>query len=228
MKLIDVSTKRHPNVFAMVDDDDFDRVNQWKWSATRASRGPNLYARRAERVNGKSRGVAMHHEILGRCPGMEVDHKDGNGLNNQRQNLRFATHAQNTANKIKRKAEGASSSKFKGVTWSSRRNAWLAQIGIGGRQKVLGAFAAEEDAARLYDAVAAHHFGEFANLNFPEKACECPSQFREINLRRYNGGGVDFRHGIFRARYRGLHIGHFTSREAALAAIASVKNKETQ
>ena len=93
-----------------------------------------------------------------------VDHVDGNGLNNQRSNLRPTTQAQNLANQLKRLGV---TSKFKGVCWRDRPSPWRATITVDGRQRGLGSFADEEQAARAYDAAALDLFGDRARLNFP-------------------------------------------------------------
>ena len=101
----------------------------------------------------------MHSLITGFA---EVDHWDGDGLNNRRSNLREVTHAQNMGNA--RKQYGCSS-QYKGVYWGGKK--WQAQIGVNHGTRYLGRFVNEEDAARAYDAAALEAWGEFARLNFP-------------------------------------------------------------
>lgn len=108
----------------------------------------------------------MHHEILARhgiSIANEVDHKDGDGLNNQKENLRCCTHSQNCANVLitKRNTSG-----FKGV--SRFRNKWKAEITHNYKRIYLGLFVSKIDAALEYDHFAKLLFGEFAALNFPE------------------------------------------------------------
>lgn len=148
---------------AIVDDDDAGLVERYRWKVLKAA--GHFYACRSTR----KATILMHRAILGAPPELWVDHRNGNGLDNRRSNLRLATARQNTVNR--RKTSGFSS--FKGVYWNKERSLWQAQIGDGatseGRQKViyLGRFESEEAAARAYDAKALEMHGEFANLNFP-------------------------------------------------------------
>ena len=107
--------------------------------------------------------VRMHRVIMGLGPdGPKVDHKDGNGLNNQRENLRLASTIQNGQN---RRPDKRGSSKYKGVCWKSRRSHWEASIQHNGKRIHLGCFQNELEAARAYDKTALEFFGEFARIN---------------------------------------------------------------
>lgn len=103
----------------------------------------------------------MHKLITGFA---ETDHKDHDGLNNQRLNLRDATRSQNHANQ---QPQIKGSSRFKGVYWHKMGRKWLAQIVIKGHRHYLGLYVLEEDAARAYDQAALEAFGEYACLNPP-------------------------------------------------------------
>ena len=160
MKLIDISTRTYPGVFAMVDDADFDALSQWKWSAEK--RNGTFYAiRSVRRPDGKKTTIRMHRQLVGN--GVEVDHADGNGLNNQRENLRPCSVAENQQNR--KCARGTS--QYKGVMWDRFHNCWKAKIIVNGERIHLGSFKSEQDAALQYDASAKEYFGEFASLNFP-------------------------------------------------------------
>jgi hypothetical protein len=104
----------------------------------------------------------MHRAILEGAP--QVDHIDGDGLNNQRSNLRPATQAQNMANSRK---YSTNTSGFKGVGWHKAAKKWRADITFDYKTRYLGLFPTAEDAARAYDSAAKSLFGVFACLNFP-------------------------------------------------------------
>ena len=111
--------------------------------------------------SGKVAPVLMHRYLLQANPGERVDHQDGNGLNNRRENIRKATSSQNGMNA---RAQVGGSSKFKGV-WRPTR--WRAEIRVNYKTIHLGSFATEEEAAHAYDEAARRLFGEFARVNFP-------------------------------------------------------------
>jgi len=105
----------------------------------------------------------MHRFLLGSaCDGFEVDHWDGNGLNNRRLNIRVASRRQNIQNLVHTRKH---SSRFKGVTWDKENRKWRVTIQVDGVPLRLGRFENEEESAAAYDAAARKHFGEFAHLN---------------------------------------------------------------
>lgn len=150
---------------ALVDDRDYEWLSNWKWSANDDGKG-NIRAMRMESAgDGKLRNVKMHRAIAERH-GLDtsryIDHRDRNSLNNQLDNLRAASHAQNNCNR--KKKEGCSS-KYKGVYWRTDTLKWQAYFKSNGRYFYLGCFDCEIDAANAYnDAVIKYH-GEFAILN---------------------------------------------------------------
>lgn len=153
---------------ALVNDEDFEYLSQFKWSTD-----PLGYAIRYKLVNKKIVRIRMHRVILERVlerpltSDEEPDHIDHNPRNNTRQNLRVSTHQQNMRNRTKVKTPTAS--RFKGVYRSKGAKKWSAYIKINGKLHFLGQFDNEELAAKAYDAAAREHFGEFANLNFPDE-----------------------------------------------------------
>lgn len=147
--------------FAMVDDADYELVNQYKWFAYR--RGKCWYARRnVRRQDGTRTGTTMRTFLMGTTSG-EIDHKDRNGLNNQRSNLRFCTQRQNARNRVWGKPKGRS--RYRGVFPIRRK--WKVQIGLDRQLYHVGVYDTEEAAARAYDVAAIRFHGEFAVLNFP-------------------------------------------------------------
>lgn len=107
----------------------------------------------------------MHRMLLGVTDHrVEIDHIDGDGLNNRRANLRTATRAQNARNMMKSRGR----SRFKGVDFHKLTNKWRARIVVNYVERFIGLFGAEEAAARAYDQAARKAFGKFARLNFPE------------------------------------------------------------
>lgn len=95
-------------------------------------------------------------------PGVEVDHINGNPLDNRRHNLRLCDRSENLANTHKRPG---GTSRFKGVSWCNRDKKWVAHIEVRGRQKNIGGFRSEEEAAAAYNRAATEAWGEFAKVN---------------------------------------------------------------
>lgn len=148
--------------FSQVDDEDYDWLNQWKWSYRN-----NGYAIRAQHVgmfNGKQKQqmIRLHRFIMSAPHGMSVDHINGDGLDNRRCNLRICTHSQNHMNS---KSRNGSSSKYKGVTWLKKENKWWARIKVDGVYLSLGKFVCEEDAGLAYNVAAEKHYGQFSRSN---------------------------------------------------------------
>lgn len=146
---------------ATVDDYDFDAIGSHKWFANQIYKG-KWYAVRSVRQNGKGKTILMHREIMGNPSGMEIDHIDGNPLNNQRSNLRLSTRRQNAANAGVR---SHNKSGFKGVIWEGRARKWRASIVVKQKFNFLGYFEDKSDAAKTYDAAALREYGEFALTN---------------------------------------------------------------
>lgn len=132
----------------------------WFASVRRRSNGSvrAVYAAQKQIGAGKWPPVLMHRIIANTPDGMETDHRDGDGLNNRRDNLRPATKAQNAFNQ---KMSVRNASGFKGVYWDKVRAKWQAQISVGGSSRSLGHFTAKEEAATAYAKASAELHGEF-------------------------------------------------------------------
>lgn len=148
---------------AAVSDEDFDYLNQWSWSTLLTNSG--TYACRGYRENGQQIFVYMHKVVAERIGLIGLaDHKDRNGLNNQRDNLRQATNSQNIAN---RGMPSHNTSGYKGIYFDKRRGNWTAKVGFNKSYTHLGTFNTAIEAAKAYDRAAKRLHGEFAVLNFP-------------------------------------------------------------
>lgn len=142
---------------AVIDDADYERVSQFKWSA--AKRKTNTYAYRQVGPKKKRESVYLHRFILEAAPDACVDHRNGNGLDNRRENLRLATHSQNQHNRGK---HPKNRSGFKGVTWNIALGKWHSQIKINSSNFHLGYFTDIVEAAEAYKRAAEKLHGEFA------------------------------------------------------------------
>jgi len=152
---------------AIVDDEDYDWLNQWKWYAKeykRKNTTSNWYACRGKWENKKMKTIRMHREILGDKykNGEVTDHANGNGLDNQRRNLRICSVSDNTINSI---VDKGGSSRYRGVQWCKQKRKWIARITIFGKRKYLGRFVSEKNAAIAFNNAAMKYHGEFACIN---------------------------------------------------------------
>ena len=143
---------------AMVGDDDFDLVNQYNWFTYKSTN--TYYAITNIYIDGIRKKIKMHRFIMNPEPGKLVDHKDRNGLNNQRSNLRLATNNQNAFN---RDVHKDSSNEYKGV--HLERKKFRARIKHKGKYLHLGNFNTAIEAAQAYNEAALKYHGEFAKLN---------------------------------------------------------------
>ena len=135
------------------DKEDAALVQEYVWHIVKGESG-KLYVASSSKTN----AIKMHRLIMN-FPETEVDHKDGNGLNNRKKNLRTATHQQNCWNR-KKKKDGLTS-EYKGVSFKTSKGKWVVQIN--GRH--VGLFTDEKEAALAYNTLAKIEHGEFALLN---------------------------------------------------------------
>jgi hypothetical protein len=146
--------------FAIVDPEDFERINQYKWYYNKG------YALRNIRRNGKKCAIFMHSFVCPVPPGMFTDHINRNRLDNRKANLRPATFQQNIWNASRKRKTSASP--YKGVTWSRQHRKWIARIYVGTKAVHLGFFKDDIKAAKAYDKAAKELRGEYEALNFPD------------------------------------------------------------
>lgn len=154
----DCQMKRIPltqGKFALVDNEDFEELNQYKWYFSRG------YAVRNIGKWPNQRNLFMHRQIMNVLPGLETDHKNHIRLDNRRANLRICTSDDNRLNQLKRGKQ-----KYKGVRRAPKSNKYEARIQADGKHIRLGLFNSEIEAAGAYDKAAKELFGEFACTNF--------------------------------------------------------------
>jgi hypothetical protein len=141
-------------VFTMlIDDEDYELISRFNWRAEKTA-------------SGKYRAVATvrAHRILVDYP--LADHKNGNALDNRKENLRPATKQQNSAN---RDLQANNSTGFKGIYPEKKSGGYVARIQVNNKRIYLGYFKDPIEAAKAYDKAAREYFREFARTNFPEK-----------------------------------------------------------
>lgn len=145
--------------FALIDSADAEEVGRYNWMALKGSHG--WYAVRFVERRGRRSCIYMHRQLMRAMPGIEVDHRDLDSLDNRRSNMRLATRGQNGSN---RSVQRNNTSGFKGVCWDKAKQKWSSHIKVDGRQRFLGYFATPEEAHAAYAAAATKSFGEFARM----------------------------------------------------------------
>lgn len=148
---------------AKVDRVDLSRLSRWRWHYAHGYARRNCYSAAKYSQRRQSRGwdgwVYLHHAVL--RVKRAVDHRNSDGLDNRKINLRFASQTLNNANQ---RLRSNNTSGYKGVT--RKRKRWAASVKVRGRAVYLGSFDSPEAAACAYDVAARKHFGEFARPNF--------------------------------------------------------------
>ena len=156
------------NKVALVDDEDYEYLNQWKWHVKKV-KGSWYYAARSQHNGSIVINVMIHRVIMLTPKGDVVDHLDGNGLNCQKYNMRNCSQKQNCRNKRPQKNKNTL---YKGVSFVNRfsfgeNHKYIrAEIIVNKKYIHLGYFKTQEEAAIAYDTAAKEYFGEFANSNF--------------------------------------------------------------
>ncbi len=145
--------------YATIDAADYERAASFSWHVSISGNRTYAYSN----ING--RNISLHRFLMNAPKGLVVDHIDHDGLNDRRNNLRICTQRQNLYNS---RPKGRSS-RFKGVCWDKAKQRWVVYIRHNGRNRFVGQFADEVEAARAYDRAAHELFGEYAYLNFPEE-----------------------------------------------------------
>lgn len=148
--------------FAWLDLEDYERLHKYSWYLK--SKSNSMYS---VRFITRTKSVYMHHDILKSHPGMIIDHIDGNGLNNKKENLRIGTYQQNAQNA--RKTNKDTTSKYKGVHYRKPMKKWVARIGVNYKRISLGYYVLEKEAALAYNTKALELFGEYARINTIEE-----------------------------------------------------------
>ncbi len=142
---------------AVIDALDAETVSEYNWHAKQ--NGKRLYAfARTVGPSGKVHDIQMHRLLMGEPDNMDIDHVDGDGLNNRRNNLRLATKSENGRN---RGANVTNTSGFKGVSWHKAAGRWLAQITVKRKNKYLGLYNTPEEAHAAYCDASKKYHGEF-------------------------------------------------------------------
>lgn len=148
-----------------VDDSDFDRLHKHRWfyAARHDGRATGYAIRHIRLSKTRVKVVRLHREVIGDPPhGMNIDHIDGDTLNNRRSNLRFATSSQNLANSPLRRDNITGA---KGVHWHKGRQRYTASIGFNGKRIWLGAFGTVKQASRAYAEASIELYGSFSRVS---------------------------------------------------------------
>ena len=150
---------------AIVDPEDYDEVSRYNWYASAGGSENTFYAYRRKYIEGKRHIVSMHREIMGLDLGDEriVDHKDRDGLNNRRYNLRMADHSVNSHN---RKLTKSNTSGYRGVFWNKKTERWMAACYKNHNVIHCGSYSDIILAAKARDEMAIKLYGDAAVLNF--------------------------------------------------------------
>jgi hypothetical protein len=192
---------------ALVDDEDADRALSVRWTVKEPRQpGGSPYAVFVRHTKAGVVSLSLHRFIAGANAGELVDHRNGEGLDNRRSNLRRCTSRENARNRTRYVRRKRLSGGFLGVYYNKRARLWVASIHAGetdangeAKKISLKLYSTPEEAARVYDSAAAYYFGEFASLNFPE---EEPEHFDLHALRGTSGLSAGEKSAISRANMK--------------------------
>lgn len=208
---------------ATVDEQDFDKIKDYKWSSIFCGKAKAPYA--VSSHFGKI--VYMHRIVVDAKSDQFVDHIDGNGLNNSRDNLRFATTSQNNMNQSKR---SDNTSGHKGISWCPDREKYQVYINIDRKRKSLGRYKTLEEAIYVRDQAVKAHYGEYArdNSSLHQNAEIEPQRAIPRTLRRTGSNNSSGKTGVTKHKGRWLvtitidgkpkRIGLFAELENAIAS----------
>lgn len=150
-------TKFLPFDFTLVDDEDFEQLNKWRWHTDNKG-----YVCRRVRADGKKLVVYMHREIMLTPDNLVTDHINGIVTDNRKHNLRICTDGENKRNRGKTKANPT---EYKGAYWQTQIKRWYSRIQLDGKSTYLGTFNTAKEAAQAYNQAAVEYHGKFAKLN---------------------------------------------------------------
>lgn len=210
----------------LVDDADYEKYNQYNWSPH--FNGQKYYPVRKVKIDGKSREIYLHREIMDAPKGVHVDHINGDSLDCRRENMRFVTHSQNAMN---RRIRSDNKTGVVGVS-QTRSGKYLACCSVDGRLKRIGLFPTLEEAKAAREAAEAQHYGEYARSkdHFVEQLPEAKPENKPPQLHRKRVNNSSGRTGVsyfrpmkaWRARIRlqskEKTLGYFQTFEEACAA----------
>jgi len=170
MKLIKLSSRKYPGYECIVDDEDFEALSKYNWHPQILPKNGTIYAistLNGTTINGKKTTYRMHRFVMQlhghSIESKLIDHKDLNGLNNQKENIRICSHSQNGQNT--KKCRVNKTAQYKGVCFKTGESKYYSTIHLNSKNIHLGSFDNEEDAARAYNNKAIELYGDFACLN---------------------------------------------------------------
>jgi hypothetical protein len=155
--IIKMDTKKYGIKIIYIDDEDYNKIKKYVWFIKKLR--SNYYAWSSIRINGKSKTIQMHQIIMGNVKNKIIDHKNMNGIDNRKCNLRFCTYSENRMNTQARKDN---KSGLKGVSFFKNINRWIARIMITDKSIYLGCYKTAKKAHLAYCEAAKKYHGEFA------------------------------------------------------------------